>query len=120
VRSVGEVVPPWADQPEGQEQPKVGLLGAADSGLAEGCRENLIGSRPSGAHILTRTAPVSSVKTFRPIGRTEPPKLRLRRPWTGCRNAGTHFCRTPSAAALDKSPVGTPTKVYRCTRPKRV
>jgi hypothetical protein len=35
---VGEVVPPWESQPEDHEQPKVGLLGTADSGLAEGCR----------------------------------------------------------------------------------
>ena len=35
---VGEVVPPREDQPEGQEQPKVGLLGTAQISLAEGCR----------------------------------------------------------------------------------
>ena len=56
---------PWEDQPEGQEQPKADLPGAAQTGLAEGSRQNLVGSRPSGAHPLTRTAPDSFVKTFR-------------------------------------------------------
>jgi hypothetical protein len=35
---VGEVVPPWESQPEDHEQPKVGLLGTAETSLAEGCR----------------------------------------------------------------------------------
>ena len=61
---VGEVMPSWDDQPEGQEEPKVDLLGVAESGLAEGSRENLVGSRPSGGHTFTRPPPSSVVKNL--------------------------------------------------------
>ena len=61
---VGEVVPPWNDQPESQQQPKVDLLGVAESGLAEGSRENLVGTRSSGRHPFTRMPPASVVKNL--------------------------------------------------------
>jgi hypothetical protein len=35
---VGEVVASWEGEPEGQEQPKVRLLGAAQTGLTDGGR----------------------------------------------------------------------------------
>ena len=44
------------------------LLGAAQSSLAEGSHENLVGSRPLSAHTFTRTTLVSVVNTFRITG----------------------------------------------------
>ena len=58
----GKVVPLWEDQPMGQQQPKIDLLGVAESGLVEGSGENLVGSRPSGGHTFTRPPPSSVVK----------------------------------------------------------